>query len=183
MFGDFFSSANRASLKGIDLEEHNNLTTYDQATPAWTNEACSWPSGGWQWILGEANLLRSHLRNARQYFDASLLAGTSLTSPIERGWVLISNSCAKGWANIQLQSPNVSSFISRFKNYLDRFQNIYCNYAVLAHAFGKLRNYLLVYTFTSGDYYWNRITKSEVIRLANAAGSTTLSIHKSLMNH
>lgn len=33
----------------------------------------------------EKRVFHSHLRDARQYFDSSLLAGTSLTSPLEHG--------------------------------------------------------------------------------------------------
>ncbi|CUS08616.1 unnamed protein product [Tuber aestivum] len=69
-------------------------------------------------------------------------------------------------------SPNLSCFISRFENYPERLQNIYFNYALLARAIGKLRNYLPTYTFCSGDYYQNRITKSKVVKLANTAAST-----------
>lgn len=71
-----------------------------------------------------------------------------------------------------MQSPNLSCFISRFENYPERLQNIYFNYALLARAVGKLRNYLPTYTFCSGDYYQNRITKSKVVKLANTAAST-----------
>ncbi|KAG0642705.1 endoplasmic reticulum Oxidoreductin 1-domain-containing protein [Tuber brumale] len=70
-------------------------------------------------------------------------------------------------------SPNLSCFVSRFENYPERLQNIYFNYALLARAIGKLRNYLPTYTFCSGDYYQNRITKSKVVKLANIAASTT----------
>ncbi|PUU82195.1 endoplasmic reticulum Oxidoreductin 1-domain-containing protein [Tuber borchii] len=69
-------------------------------------------------------------------------------------------------------SPNLSCFVSRFENYPERLQNIYFNYALLARAVGKLRNYLPTYTFCSGDYYQNRITKSKVVKLANTAAST-----------
>ncbi|PWW79261.1 endoplasmic oxidoreductin [Tuber magnatum] len=69
-------------------------------------------------------------------------------------------------------SPNLSCFISRFESYPERLQNIYFNYALLARAIGKLRNYLPTYTFCSGDYYQNRITKSKVVKLANTAAST-----------
>ena len=46
--------------------------------------------------------------------------------------VIISNSCFKGWPNIQLQSSNLSCFITHFENYPERLQNIYFNYALLA---------------------------------------------------
>ena len=44
LFDGTIFSANGASLKGIDLEEHNGLITYDQATHTWTNETT--PFGG-----------------------------------------------------------------------------------------------------------------------------------------
>ena len=44
LFDGTFFSANGTSLKGIDLEEHNGLITYDQATHIWTNETT--PFGG-----------------------------------------------------------------------------------------------------------------------------------------
>ena len=36
-------------------------------------------------MLGEANLSQSHLRDVRQYFDTSSLAGSALASPLENG--------------------------------------------------------------------------------------------------
>ena len=44
LFGGTFVSVNGTSLKVTDLEEHNGLITYDQATNTWANETT--PLGG-----------------------------------------------------------------------------------------------------------------------------------------
>jgi len=44
LFGGTFFSMNGTSLKVTELEEHNGLITYDQATNTWTNETT--PFGG-----------------------------------------------------------------------------------------------------------------------------------------
>jgi ERO1-like protein beta len=67
--------------------------------------------------------------------------------------------------------PNLNCFIERFQNHPDRLRNIYFNYAVLLRAISKLRNYLPKYTFCSGDYTQNRLTKAKVLKLVNAIPS------------
>lgn len=68
--------------------------------------------------------------------------------------------------------PNLDCFMSRFKGHPERAQNIYFNYALLTRAVAKLKKYLNTYTFCSGDYYQNRLTKSKVLKLATAAASS-----------
>lgn len=69
--------------------------------------------------------------------------------------------------------PNLDCFMSRFKGHPERVQNIYFNYALLTRAMGKLKKYLNTYTFCSGDYYQNRITKSKVLKLATIAAASS----------
>ncbi|KAL7268350.1 endoplasmic oxidoreductin-1 [Rhizina undulata] len=78
-------------------------------------------------------------------------------------------------------APNLECFINRFQTYPERLQNIYFNYAILLRAVGKLRNYLPSYTFCSGDYYQNRLTKSKVLKLTNAAAAGGEIFDESLM--
>lgn len=78
-------------------------------------------------------------------------------------------------------SPNLDCFMSRFKGYPERVQNIYFNYALLTRAVAKLKKYLNTYTFCSGDYYQNHLTKSKVLKLAAAASSYEPIFDESLM--
>lgn len=71
--------------------------------------------------------------------------------------------------------------MSRFKGHPERVQNIYFNYALLTRAVSKLKNYLNNYTFCSGDYYQNRLTKSKVMKLASAASYGPPIFDESLM--
>ncbi|TGZ84303.1 endoplasmic oxidoreductin [Ascodesmis nigricans] len=64
--------------------------------------------------------------------------------------------------------PNLDCFINRFSGHRDRLQNIYFNYALLVRAVNKLRNWFPQYTFCSGDFQTNRLTKAKVMKLANA---------------
>jgi hypothetical protein len=84
-------------------------------------------------------------------------------------------------AHGRTQGPNLECFINRFKDHPERARNIYFNYAILARAIAKLRNYLPTYTFCSGDYYQNRLTKSKVLKLAKAAASSPPIFDESLM--
>lgn len=77
--------------------------------------------------------------------------------------------------------PNLDCFMSRFKGHPERAQNIYFNYALLTRAVAKLKKYLNTYTFCSGDYYQNRLTKSKVLKLATAAASSKPIFDESLM--
>lgn len=77
--------------------------------------------------------------------------------------------------------PNLDCFMSRFKGHPERAQNIYFNYALLARAVAKLKRYLNTYTFCSGDYYQNRLTKSKVLKLATIAASSGPIFDESLM--
>lgn len=62
-------------------------------------------------------------------------------------------------------APNLDCFINRFNGHKDRLQNIYFNYAILVRAVAKLRNWFPQYTFCSGDWQTNRMTKAKVTTL------------------
>ena len=71
-------------------------------------------------------------------------------------------------------TPNLDCFISRFRGFPERIQNIYFNYAILLRAVHKLRNYIPEYTFCSGDYAENRATKAKLLKLANAVPANSV---------
>ncbi|KAI5796642.1 endoplasmic reticulum Oxidoreductin 1-domain-containing protein [Geopyxis carbonaria] len=77
--------------------------------------------------------------------------------------------------------PNLDCFIKRFEGHTERLQNIYFNYAILVRAISKLRNYIPLYTFCSGDNQQNRLTKAKLIKLAQSLPEGTQIFDESVM--
>lgn len=78
-------------------------------------------------------------------------------------------------------SPNLDCFINRFNGHKERLQNIYFNYALLVRAVAKLRNWFPQYTFCSGDWQTNRMTKAKVTNLVKVLPTDTSIFDESVM--
>lgn len=69
--------------------------------------------------------------------------------------------------------PNLECYKHRLHAHSERISNLYFNYALMARAAGKLKNYVQDYTFCTGDPKQDKQTKAMALRVANTipAGS------------
>lgn len=63
--------------------------------------------------------------------------------------------------------PNLQCYKQRLHNHPERISNLYFNYALMARAAGKLKNYVQDYTFCTGDPKQDKRTKDMALKVAN----------------
>ncbi|KAG9626707.1 endoplasmic oxidoreductin, partial [Aureobasidium melanogenum] len=63
--------------------------------------------------------------------------------------------------------PNLQCYKQRLHNHPERISNLYFNYALMARAAGKLKDYVQDYTFCTGDPKQDKRTKDMALKVAN----------------